>query len=201
MKKSLMATAAAILFLSLSQTAHAQSGNMWSDFYAGGYGGYGWANADMSGGPTFDVNGLDYGLLIGYELGGLTSKPFGLNGALEFHYGWSNADETRTVGLGTVKVSKDHEWGLSFRPGLAFISEHSPMGLKPYGILGYRRTEFDTTGVGNDQFNGFELGIGTELMASSNFGTRLDYTHVFYASKSGIDPDDNDLRLGVVFHF
>ncbi len=208
MKKTLLISTMLGLCLALAPAQAAaparHSTDMWSSFYAGGFGGYGWTDGELAGGPTFDVNGTEYGAFAGYEIGTLIKWPVTLNGALEFHYGWSNADETRTVGLAAVQVEKDHEWGINFRPGLAFIFDRAEMNLKPYGILGYRRAEFDTTtaGVSNsEQYNGFDLGIGTELIAFNNFGTRLDYSHVFYQEKNGLDPDENDVRLGVVFHF
>jgi opacity protein-like surface antigen len=196
-----LATAAA-LFLSLSPArADYQSrpfDKTWSNFYAGGYGGYGWTRAAQNPGPTLDVNGIDYGAFAGYEMGTLmSSDATGVTGALELHYGWSNASKTESG----IEVKKDHEWGVDFRPGLTFVSNHMPMNLKPYGILGFRRTEFEQTTTGKEQFNGFALGVGTELVALNNFGTRLDYAHVFSESKDGLDPDENDLRLGLAFRF
>jgi opacity protein-like surface antigen len=201
MKKcSMIAVAALLSVLPLAAQAQPSShtDNLRSNFYAGGYGGYGWTNADFSGSPTVDVNGVDYGAFAGFEVG-QALKPVGLQGGLEFHYGWSNADGRR----GTNSVEKDHEWGISLRPGLTFMSDHMPLDLKPYGILGYRRTQFDNVGAGtgSDWHNGFELGLGSELVAFSNVGTRLDYTHVFFKQKSGLDPSEDDLRLGAAIHF
>ena len=121
-------------------------------------------------------------------------------GALEIYYTESNADDSS----GGFSLEKDHDWGISFRPGLTFLDTHSLYGLKPYGILGYRRANFEASGGGvstDKDYNGFELGLGSELMAYDRFGVRLDYTHVFYKEKSGIDPSENNLRLGVSYHF
>lgn len=211
MKKTFLKAGVAALALTLfiSAPASAQSQTRAdgdtvarSNFYLGGYGGYGWTDADIDAGPTADVNGGDYGVMAGFEIGGFLDRSLGvgLNGALEFHYGWSDADDT----VGGALIEKDNEWGVSFRPGLAFVSKMMPLDLKPYAILGYRRTELEVTTGGTtfDQgYDGFELGIGTELVAYGDFGVRLDYTHVFYGEEAGIDPSEDNLRLGVVYHF
>lgn len=173
-------------------------------FYIGGYGGYGWTNTDLDGAPDADVNGMDYGLMAGMELEALLNGWMGLVGAIEGFYGWSEAEDEVNVAGGTIDVEKDHEWGINFRPGLTFFNDHMPLDLKPYGIIGYRNAQFETSGAGgssDENFDGFELGIGSEIVAYDNVGIRLDYSHVFYGEENGIDLDENDLRLGVAYHF
>ena len=171
-----------------------------SGVYVGGYGGYGWNSADTGAGDV-DVKGADYGAFVGYSLDTLLDHTIGLgiNGSLEGFYGWSDADgET-----GAISYDKNDEWGVSFRPGLSFVNDYA-LGLKPYGILGYRRTEFQASVPGataKDWHNGFELGVGTEVIAYGNVGVRLDYSHVWYEEKNGIDPDGDNLRMGVSYHF
>lgn len=175
-----------------------------SGIYGGAYGGHAWTNADVDSAGTADVNGWDYGFFAGVELDAFFDRSFGLKGALEGFYGWSNAEDTAMVSGAPVDIEKEHEWGINFRPGLSFVDAYSPFGVKPYGILGYRRTQLQTTtpGTGDEEnFNGFELGVGSELVAYDDFGVRLDYSHVFYKERSGIDPDENDLRLGLSYHF
>jgi hypothetical protein len=165
-------------------------------FYAGGFGGYGWS--DGAGGA--DADGGEYGVLMGYELGALMDRQlgWGMHGAIEGHYAWSTADGS----AGGTTIEKDNEWGVSFRPGFTFIDNYSPFGWKPYAILGYRRANFDNNVAGGgDDFDGFELGVGTELMAYGDYGVRLDYTHVYYNEEGGVDPDEDNLRLGLVYHF
>ena len=164
--------------------------------YLGAYGGYGWSDLETDFGSDPDVNGGDYGLFGGIGLDALmrhANMDMGITGAIEGFYGWSNADDDG--------VEKDHEWGVNFRPGLAFIDPYSPFGMKPYGIIGYRRSNYEFATGGDESYNGFELGLGTELLAYNDFGVRLDYSHVWYGEKDGIDPDENDLRLGVAYHF
>jgi opacity protein-like surface antigen len=166
-------------------------------FYVGGFGGYGWTDTDTA--TAGDVDGSDWGAFVGYELTGFMNRMnIGVSAAIEAHYAWSHAND----GTGAGAVDKDHEWGISFRPGLSFLHGATPMNLRPYGIIGYRRAEFENSIPGaDDDFDGFELGIGTELMAFDNWGVRLDYTHVFYESAGTMDPDEDDLRLGVSYHF
>ncbi|PZO85769.1 MAG: hypothetical protein DI626_07140 [Micavibrio aeruginosavorus] len=190
---AILALAAAPFFMAGS--AQAQEGTLspLSGVYAGGYGGYGWTDADVAGGS--DIKGWDYGVFAGYSMDTLLDRTLGLgiNGSIEGFYGWSDADDDG--------VEKDNEWGVNFRPGLSFIDDYT-LGLKPYGIIGYRRAEFQSTAGGDSEWlDGFELGIGTQLMAYGDFGVRLDYSHVFYEDKAGLDPDEDDIRLGVSYHF
>jgi opacity protein-like surface antigen len=177
-----------------------------SGVYVGGFGGYNWTSADVEGGPSLDLDGGDYGIFAGYQIDALLDRTLGMgiNGAIEAHYAWSDSEDSETVAGVPFSAEKDSEWGVSFRPGLSFVHDVMPLGIKPYGIVGYRRAEFETTtaGVSSDEMHdGFELGIGTQLIAYDDVGVRLDYSHVWYEDKNGLDPDEDDLRLGVSYHF
>jgi outer membrane immunogenic protein len=199
----LLATAAVIATMALAAPASAQEyghntramGSM-SGPYIGAYGGYGWTDADVAGGD--DINGGDYGLFAGYEMTGLfESWMHGLSAAVELHYGWSGADD---AGAGNT-FDKEHELGVSFKPGLAFLATEDSV-VKPYGIVGWRRTQFENNIAGtDDDFDGLEVGIGTEVVAMGNFGVRLDYTHVFYGDDGAVDPDEDNIRAGLAYHF
>jgi hypothetical protein len=177
-----------------------------SGFYVGGYGGYSWNDANTNvAGFDFNANGWDAGVFVGYKLDVLMDRVdhfgIGMNAALEGFYGLSDADDS----IGGFTVEKDHEWGVSFRPGFSVIDEMtSPLGINPYGIIGYRNTKFTASVPGasvSEDFDGFELGIGTQLMAFGDFGIRADYAHIFYEEKGGFDPSADEVRIGLSYHF
>jgi Outer membrane protein beta-barrel domain len=173
-----------------------------SGVYVGVYGGHNWSELDTDF-SALDSNpeGWELGGFVGYKLDALMKNMdgfgIGMNGAIEGFYGASDADD-RVAG---VDIDKTDEWGVSFRPGFSVVEQLAePLGVNPYAILGYRSTNFE---IGNDvkQFGGFDLGVGTEFVAYGDFGIRGEYTHTWYASERGIDPDSDDVRVGISYHF
>lgn len=193
----------ALLSVVTVQSAQAQDGDSFlqgSGLYAGVYGGYGWTNTDNSNGADPSPSGVDYGVYGGYQIDSiLKNAGFDLTGALEIHYGRSNADNT----TGGVKMEKGREIGISFRPGLAFL-KNEKYRINPYGILGYKITEYETSVAGlksEEDYHGVALGLGTELMTEENMSVRLDYSYTWYLEEDDIDPSESNLRLGVGFSF
>ena len=204
MKKLLMA-ASAVALCGVG-SAQAQEENFFGTDvspYVGVYGGYGWSDAEED---TLDVDadlkGGDYGLYAGVSIDGILDQTvnrvgLGLSGRLEGHYGWSGQDDE----LGGADIEKENEWGISFKPGLSVIDEIIPVAAAPYAILGYRRTEYEVDGLGDEDYSGFELGVGAELLAYDRATVRLEYTHVFYNEKDDIDIDEDNIRLGLGYSF
>jgi len=174
--------------------------------YVGVYGGYNWSDADTNvAGFNPDIDGWEGGAFVGYKLDVLMKNfnnfGIGMNGAIEAFYGVSNSEDS----VGALTLEKEDEWGVSFRPGFSVIDRATaPLGIAPYAILGYRSTEFTARGAGftgAEDYDGFDLGIGTELIASGNFGVRAEYTHTFYSSENGIKPSSDEVRIGLAYHF
>ena len=160
--------------------------------YIGAYGGYGWA--DDSG---VDLDGWQYGVFAGMQADSLLDATINrtglkLSGAIEAMYGWNNGSEGG--------FDRDEEWGVSFRPGLGFISNSFDLETVPYAILGYKRANIETP-TSDYWHDGFELGLGTELVAYDHMTTRLEYSHTFYEEKGGLDPDEDSVRLGLGYRF
>ncbi len=198
MKKLLIGSALAALCSAPAFAKDTANPSAFTGPYIGVYAGYDWSELDTNFGLDADPRGWDGGGFIGYRFGKLMeNSAIGTTASFEAFYGISNADDS----VAGINVEKDHEWGVSFRPGIALLSTTT---LSPYGIVGYRRTQFEGSSggfAGSEDYNGLELGIGTELMAFGNAGLRLEYAHVWYGDENGIDPDSDDLRLGMSYHF
>jgi len=135
----LLLTGAALIAMTVS-TANADEYSMNDDRltgpYIGAYGGYGWTDTDTA----VDFDGADYGIFVGMKADSLLDATvnrlgISLTGAIELQYGWSSQDDT----VGGINFDKEHEWGISFRPGLALVDRINPLDFNTYGIIGYKR--------------------------------------------------------------
>lgn len=197
----ILLTTSAALAAPGNTTASTIENSPFTGAYLGIYGGYDWSELD-SAGSSPDLNGWDAGVMGGIRIDALLDRMkgfgIGLNGALEGFYGDSESDES----AGGIELDKGNEWGVSFRPGLSFMDEvASPLGVSPYGILGYRNTQYKNSLGGSERYDGFELGIGAQLLAYGSWGVRTEYSHTWYSSENGIDPASDDIRVGLSYQF
>ena len=195
MKTTLFATVAAVaIAFSAPSMAQDMGSSPLTGAYIGLLGGY--TNTELeAGGASEDLTGGDYGIFAGFKLDKYLENSIGITGAIEAHYAWSTADEE----IGGITLEKDSEFGISFRPGIS-ISER----FNPYGIIGYKRTEFDASGFGlsaSEDYNGVELGLGAEVLSYGNIGFRLEYAHTWYDEDDGLDVDEDTIRAGVSYNF
>jgi len=206
MKKILM-TAAAVATLATVSTAQADDNMMDRTLtgpYIGVYGGYGWNDAEV-GAADADVDGADYGVYAGFKADTILNNTvnklgLGLTGAVEVYYGGSSADDD----IAGVNVEKDYEYGVRFLPGMAILDRVNPTSYNPYGILGYKRANFEVAGD-DETLNGFELGLGTELVAYDDIAVRVEYAHTWYGDKDiggvNVDNDEDTVRVGVAYTY
>ncbi|MFP4312880.1 MAG: outer membrane protein [Alphaproteobacteria bacterium] len=167
------------------------AGNMDSPFtdFTGIYGG-----ADIGYSFTDDLEGMDGGLFVGYGF----EHEFDLLGAyagIELGYEWSGADGDEN----NLSYEKDHAWVVTLRPGVSIMSD----GLG-YGIIGYSRSEFETTS-GDEDSDGLILGLGAAFNTNTAFQPRIEYTYTMHedisTNNQSIEPDENNITLGAVFQY
>jgi outer membrane immunogenic protein len=186
---------------------HNERNSRFTGPYLGIYGGYDWTDAETGvPGVEPDIDGWETGVFAGIRVDSLLDRVDGLgvgmHGAIEGFYGVSDSDGSEAG----VDIEKKDEWGVSFRPGFSFIDEAmEPVGIAPYAIIGYRWTEFEASvpGIGSEEetYGGFELGVGAQLLAYGDWGIRAEYSHVWYEEQDDIEPESDNLRLGLSYHF
>jgi opacity protein-like surface antigen len=167
--------------------------------YIGIYGGYGELHT-FSNALNREVfsDGMELGAFAGLKVNKLFGDNSIFNFAVEVNAGTSGVDG----GVNGISFEKKHDLGLSFRPGFT-IKPTSSITLSPYAILGYRRAKFSSTGTttSEETFNGFELGLGTNLLNFDNWGVRFEYSRTFYQEDRGVDVDEDAFRLGMGYYF
>ena len=208
-----IATAIAIIPLSILPAANAHADNMlapiWSGVYLGFHGGAKWAdiNTDFSSGiSTTNATG-----------GGHAGVNFGLGAVVVGLEGDANYDGSdfsfSTAGGGTGSLSTDWSGTIRGRVGM-------PIGpALLYATAGYawtetslsERTAAGTNHSANHTFSGVVYGIGAEAYVLPNLSLRLEALRYDYSADkltiSGaansiqeIDPSDTVVRAGVTFH-
>ncbi len=166
---------------------------------------------DMLVGTYDDFTGLYGGIDGGYDVGGdLDGWNAGLFAgyghefdlyntaiytAIELGYEWSDGDDDS----GGVGYEKNHAWLATIKPGMK-VSED----ILGYGILGYSRAEYESSGDDED-LDGLVLGLGGEFDTNTVFKPRLEYTYTQYEEQDvgglSLDPEEHDVKIGAVFQF
>jgi opacity protein-like surface antigen len=178
-------------------------GSEYADFtgpYFGVDAGYNFGSADIELGPGpsddgSDLNGWDAGVFIGYGMEQNMVRWLGGYLGFEIGYEMSNADGD----FAGVDYEKDHNWLATIRPGFAY--GHDAL---LYGIAGYSRANYEVEGDDED-FNGYVLGLGSEINTHTAAKIRLEYTYANYGEEDfgavEFEPVENNVKLGVVFQF
>ena len=208
-----IATAIAIIPLSILPAANAHADNMlapiWSGVYLGFHGGAKWADLDTDFSSNISSTNATGGGHAGVNFG-LGAVVVGLEG--DANYDGSDFVFS-TAGGGTGSLSTDWSGTIRGRVGM-------PIGpALLYATAGYawtetslsERTAAGTNHSANHTFSGVVYGIGAEAYVLPNLSLRLEALRYDYSADkltiSGaansiqeIDPSDTVVRAGVTFH-
>ncbi len=191
------AACAGVLAAGLSAPASAQDyysayPAIWTGFYAGAHGGYGWA-LDEPGG--FDVSGGLLGMHAGYNYQ-MGQTVLGIEG----DYTGSWMEDTRGSGAGPVTLDVDYFASLRARLGYTVGS------ALVYGTIGYAWAEAGTSGLGvgrTSDFGGLVLGAGVDYKFAPNWSARVEGLSYWLEPDNSANVDDLDaaaIRAGVTWH-
>ncbi len=168
----------------------------WSGIYLGVLLGYSFGDADIAGGGSVDVDGIDGGLYAGYnyqidnwvagvEADGVLSGVEGSSGGVNVEQTWSGS--------------------LRLRAG------YSLQSFLLYGTGGVALTEVEASSGGFSDSNthlGWTIGAGVEGMITDNVTARVEYRYTDYEDKTfnlgaptGADLNTNTIRAGVGVKF
>jgi len=171
---------------------------------------------NMNQNPALNATGWMGGLFGGYGQY-MTNSNIYLGG--ELFANLSNASTTQTVtgsaaGGGAANyytnTSGNGSYGISFIPGVK-ITNNTLLYVRG----GYIRTKFEvkeSTSTGfsssnNNWQNGWNYGVGLESAIYDNWSVRTEYTHANFssytisASGTKVTPSDNQVMLGLLYHF
>jgi outer membrane immunogenic protein len=168
----------------------------WSGIYLGVLLGYTFGDADVGGGPTPDIEGIDGGAYAGYNFQ-IDNFVLGVEGDALL-----SGVEGSSGG-----VSVDQNWSGSLRARAGYSLESFLL----YGTGGLALAGFEAASGGASDSNthlGWTIGAGVEGMITDNVTARVEYRYTDYEDKNyglggptNIDPDTNSVRAGVGLKF
>lgn len=178
----------------------------WAGFYLGGTLGYGWGEGRTGGqigSVAFDQSGMLGTLFAGYnwQMGSLVT-------GIEADIGTGGLSSNRFTPSGTLETDLNAIG--SVRGRLGFLATPS---LLLYGTAGLAWANMDFNVAGgqsrSETFLGYAVGLGGELMVSSNVALRLEYLYTDLGNERVIhngqsntyDPDFSQVRAGISFKF
>lgn len=176
MTKTILASVGIAALLSMS-AAHAES--PLAGIYGGIQGGYDIYDFGPNG------KGVEGGVFLGYN------APIGdkfLVGA-ETNFDLSDANSA----VATAKVR--NSYGVNARAG--FLATDNVL---VYARGGYVRSSI-RVGVAKDTFDGYSLGGGIEASVLPNVSVRAEYIYNNYTTHLGVEPTQQQMNLGVAYHF
>lgn len=210
--KWMLLSSSLLSVLAMANPAKAESGSASSSPtlngpYAGINLGYSWDRDQVGSFNGSDrgsrINAPQAGVFAGYgfefDPGMLSSLLSGYTG-LEISYEKTGGDDT----VAGIAVKRGSSFAATVRPGVSI--GHKTLG---YGIIGYKRSEFDVGGDGQ-WVGGWVTGAGVEFGDSGLFKTRVEFVHTDFQSRDfnlgGADTvtykgHDNAIMLSLVRHF
>jgi outer membrane immunogenic protein len=178
-----------------AQVYDAQEQN-WSGIYLGVLLGYTFGDADIGGGPSADIDGIDGGVYAGYNYQ-IDNFVIGLEG-----------DALLSGVEGSAGgVNVDQQWSGSLRARAGYSLESFLL----YGTGGLALAGFEASSAGANDSNthmGWTVGAGVEGMITDNVTARVEYRYTDYEDKNyglgaptSVDPNTNSIRAGVGVKF
>jgi outer membrane immunogenic protein len=168
----------------------------WSGIYLGVLLGYNFGDADVAGGPSVDVDGIDGGIYAGYNYQ-FDNWVVGLEGDAVI----SGADGSG----GGVNV--EQTWSGSVRARAGYSLESFLL----YGTGGLAVADIEASSAGASDSNthlGWTIGAGVESMITDSVTARIEYRYTEYEDKTfslgaptSADLSTSTIRAGVGVKF
>lgn len=194
--------------VALAGTASAQA---FDGLYAGATAGHNSTDIKVSENWTpstydsFGASGGEIGVFAGY--GQEVAPSIYMGGEIEANK--SNAEFKYSTSTDTLKVSKEHAYGVAVRAGYAAGN------VMPYVRVGYNKAKFKgelsgtLTGSETESKGGLAFGAGMQWKATDMFSLRGEFVRTNYGKITDTDgtntitydPTENVARVGVSVHF